>query len=277
MSNKYTYRGKMLIEWDSFPSTSFDILQDSQNVIFRNMRYFINTYYSPKIIKEFRINQAVVNYEIIFYFTDGTSTIVSNVPIGNIANTLRYTFNQDEELEIICEVEYYANTEVLLNYYEPNVNCIFMYLLNSPKNKVSKDLIFVDCNYVQYTHPITNKSFPLQMKYGALDKPFNYVYLTVLHRYYYVTDKTMTNDIQLLRLQEDVLYSWEELIRYQEDVYVERNEVTYNEDKQDTLVNYDYDKVFVVTSLTPTQNIFPTQAEENTRNSCVVVTVAGAV
>ena len=122
-------------------------------------------------------------------------------------------------------------------------NTIFMYKNDSSKNTVTKTLTFVDSMTIDFNTVIKYHSMSLIMKSGLRDYQFNYVYMPMLKRYYYVTSVTLTNDTKQIDLVEDVLMSWDELIRSQ-TAFVTRNENTYNADLYDDrypdLVSKDY-------------------------------------
>lgn len=145
----------------------------------------------------------------------------------------------------------------LINAYSRinDENYMFLFRMNSPKDHIFKSLEHVDTVEIKYTRPITHKHIVLDMKRTLSDVPFNYVLLTVLNRYYYVTDATMTNEHYVLDLVEDVLMSFNSLIK-QQTAFVERNEFTYDSDKVDDLVTYDYDKDVTYTTITPTNDIY---------------------
>lgn len=141
------------------------------------------------------------------------------------------------------------------NVFDTTTNFIIFYTLNSPKNQVTKSLTYVGTEKVSYNTPITHKNLTLNMKLTADKRNFNYVYLSVLNRYYYVVDMVLTNDYAQLQLQEDVLMSFSGLIRSQ-TAFVTRSESNGNYDMADDLVHYDYDKTISVSSIVPTLSLF---------------------
>lgn len=135
------------------------------------------------------------------------------------------------------------------NVFDTTTNFIIFYTLNSPKNQVTKSLTHVGTEKVSYNTPITHKNLTLNMKLTASDRKFNYVYLSVLNRYYYVVDMVLTNDYAQLQLQEDVLMSFSGLIRSQ-TAFVTRSESNGNLDMFDNLVVFDVEKSITVTTVT---------------------------
>ena len=112
------------------------------------------------------------------------------------------------------------------SFSRPSDNAIFLYLLKGEKEEITKDLTFVESNYVSFNTTISPTNFNLLIKKNITDMknhPFNYVYISTLHRFYFVDNTELTNDMMNLHLSEDVLSSWDKLIRDQSG-FVTRNE-----------------------------------------------------
>lgn len=82
---------------------------------------------------------------------------------------------------------------------------------------------------------------------------FNYVWIPSLNRYYFLKSiVSLSKDLWVLSLTEDVLMTYNELIR-QQHAFIERNEFTFNIDSIDEEIKYDYPKkiehTFVVDDL----------------------------
>ena len=125
----------------------------------------------------------------------------------------------------------------------------------SPRDTVSKELDFVRSSEIKYTRTINHKRLQIDMLLSVNDEKFNYAYLTVLNRYYYIEDIMLTNNYGLLTLNEDVLMSFADLIRLQ-TAYVERNQYNIDSNKVDDLIICDYDKELKYTVITPTNDIY---------------------
>ena len=144
--------------------------------------------------------------------------------------------------------------------------------MNSPKNQVAKDLIFVSCDTCVYNSAISHKSMELVMKRTSTAVKFNYIYLNPFKRFYYVDKIIYTHDTMTLTLIEDVLMSFSELI-YQQTAYVTRNENNYESDMVDSLVTFDYDKSITYTTPTLTTDVFDVQHPNVAMGSYILITV----
>ena len=162
------------------------------------------------------------------------------------------------------------------NYFNPSVNAIFFYRMKSPKIKLNKELEFVKCESVKYTRPITHRNVTLDVKQSASDEQYNYVYLTVLNRFYFVSDAVLQNDMFVLTLKEDVLMSFKDLI-LQQNAFIERNEYLYNSNLVDDYVTFDFHKKKEYTKITPTNDFldFGTGVTPSEKLQYVFITVWG--
>lgn len=189
-----------------------------------------------------------------------------------------------DEIDILCRVQIYGDTSFIEQAIYNNLsnasfirtsNAIFLYTMNSSKNTVSKSITFVGNMYIKYNKPISYKQLSVDLELEPDEMNFNYVYITVLNRYYYVTDMNLIKNYCSITLSEDVLMSWADVIRSQ-TAFVERSQSSYSNNLVDDEVMFDYDKNIAVTPITPTAILFPTtQAEEDTRKSVVITTVIG--
>lgn len=161
-------------------------------------------------------------------------------------------FDDEDDYEMVLEEE--------LIY--PNTNLIITMTFNSSKKTVSKDVTIKEYILGKHTNVITFRTVDLQLKEYTSLKPFNYVFIADLNRYYYVKEVRQLNEFATLTLTEDVLMSWGDLIRSQAG-FVERNENSYDVDKIDDLVEYDFDKSVLVTTITPTNDIYNKTATDS--------------
>ena len=192
------------------------------------------------------------------FFGEKIETLLSITVTGNIKSEETSRFNQ-------------LNTR---GFFVRSVNAVFLYTMNSSRNTVSKNITFVDNFYVKYNNPISYKQFTLDLERTDY-LTFNYVYVTVLERYYFIENMVMMKNFYRLSLSEDVLMSWADVIRSQ-TAFVERSQSSYSNNLVDDEVAFDYDKDITVTTITPTATLFPTtQTEEDTRKSVVITTVIG--
>lgn len=202
-----------------------------------------------------------------------------------VVNTTISSLNQflDEEFDntfkgfgrLTADVILTTTIDDINDMVDKTKNGIFLYRLNSEKNVVTKTLIWKKTLSVSFNNPIKVRDMLLNVKLGINDLDFNYVYITSLHRFYFVNDMNLTNDYAQLMLHEDILSSWDELIRSQ-TAYVERNQYTIDSDKVDDLVTYDYDKEITYTTVTPTTDVFKiAQPNQNPSSVFIVITVDG--
>lgn len=133
---------------------------------------------------------------------------------------------------------------------DESVTTMFTYLMNSPKNQVTKSLNWVSTMEIKINRVINNKNLIVDI--ANIDeeskKRFNYVYLPFMKRYYYVQEINLMKDFTSCSLAEDVLMSFSDLIRLQ-TAFVERQEYIYDIDKTDDLIQYDFDKNQVFTTI----------------------------
>lgn len=155
-----------------------------------------------------------------------------------------------------------------------DVNAYFLFKMNSPKKQVTKNITFVSCDECVYNSPISHKEMELTMTRGAYDTKFNYIYLLPFKRFYYVDKIVYSKNVMVLTLIEDVLMSFDELIRSQ-TAYVTRNENNYDSDKIDEFVTYDYDKSKTYTTITPTNDYLAFGETPEKRFNFVFVTAWG--
>lgn len=154
----------------------------------------------------------------------------------------------------------------------PNDNILWCYTLDSPKDHVTKSITPVRAFAGNFNRPISLKNVTIDLEFDSIPD-FNYVYINTLNRYYYVASVSQTKDIMTLELVEDVLMSFDALIRLQ-TAYVERNENTYSNYLVDDLITYDYEKEITVETIAPLVTIFPTDLTESARFSYVLTVVS---
>lgn len=102
----------------------------------------------------------------------------------------------------------------LVELINANNTYIACYKQNDENDALHKKLTFVKLLMIQFKSTLSMKQFYIDLSNYEFD--FNYIYIPVLKRYYYVNSVEMMNKtITRLNLQEDVLMSWENLIRRQ--------------------------------------------------------------
>lgn len=247
----------------------FDELQDVLDIndkeIESIMLEFTNTYPSNPI-------------EITLTFKDNTPPDVTYTNVGNINQDLDTVLFGGDIVgmgRISTNITDSGTLNALKNCFNYDKNVIFLFRLNSEKNVVTKNLIWKKTLSVSFNNPIKVRDMLLNVKLGVNDMDFNYVYISSLHRFYFVNDMLLTNDYAQLTLHEDILSSWDELIRSQ-TAFVERNQYTIDSDKVDDLVSYDYDKYIDVTVLTDNLTLFPIRNYvQYLDTKCIVISLVG--
>lgn len=153
----------------------------------------------------------------------------------------------------------------------PNGTLVYVYKQNSPNNALNKSLTFVDILDGKFNQVIGLKNIDIDLI--NFERNFNYVYIPLLQRYYYVDSvELISADYSRLHLKEDVLMSWKNLIK-QQTAYIERQENNYDDDLVDELVAYSYDKHIVSSLIILTNNIF--EHTSNTDLNFVIESVGG--
>lgn len=101
------------------------------------------------------------------------------------------------------------------------VTNILTYRLNDERDAINKKLYVLGSITGHFKIPIGIKNIDLDLDNYAVGE-FNYVYIPRLRRYYYVSNIQMiSNEFTRLLLQEDVLMSWQNLIKEQ-NAYITR-------------------------------------------------------
>ncbi len=261
MAQKTIYGMMVLNDWQGL---DFINLTDGDEIIISDFNPFISgskTYVKIKYVYD----SGNVMWNVTYTYSDGTTstTTLQRDDIDQEWNTWIRSIVGDT---LICKMYYNVAVDsvavTLDNIMDITTNCIFLYRLRGDKKQINKNPDFVENMEISYTRPINYKSMIIDMKRTISDKSFNYVYLTVLNRFYFVTDITLINDILSVGLREDVLESWKDLIRLQSG-FVERNRYDYDMDKVDDYVYTDFNKAITYTTITPTLDLFGVNDSED--------------
>ena len=218
-----------------------------------------------KYISEIRITHITnIIFEIGITYEDGTDTTRS-INLDDIPSYLSGRITEIKTVGIIKTTANDRRLETALKLcVDETVNCIFFYLLNSDKHTVDKNIDFVNCDYVEYNRFTSHKNIILNVKQSAFDDKYNYVFLTVLNRYYYVSNPVLQNDIFTLTLHEDVLMSFKDVI-LEQDAFILRNENLGDDEMPDNTVVYSNKKQIEIAEITPLIDIFKV-SEQDTVN-----------
>lgn len=214
-------------------------------------------YLTGILVGSFSILKSGSGYIVIAYDTDGNQ--ISNQMYQSTETffnqlipqiTLPVNFYGLISSQTMSESQFYdfiTNFAIPISEYPDNA--IEIYLLKSPRKQVTKSLKSVGIISGNYTKPITYRSISLDIVNHS-DLPFfNYLYIPELKRYYYVQESTQIKGFEQLTLVEDVLMSWDSLIRSQ-TAYVTRNENTYDVDIIDNQRTFKNENTFTYTELT---------------------------
>lgn len=106
---------------------------------------------------------------------------------------------------------------------------LLAFIQNSENDHLNKTLTGVKIFDGNFKTPVNVKSIEIDVDdYGRFNKFYNYIYIPILDRYYYIRTAThTTKDFTRLYLSEDVLMSWRGLIKSQ-DALVTRYEGSDN-------------------------------------------------
>lgn len=144
------------------------------------------------------------------------------------------------------------------------VTNILTYKLNDQNDALNKKLTVIGSITGNFKAPLSIKNVEIDVLNFNPISSFNYVYIPKLKRYYYVTNIQMINkEYTRLILQEDVLMSWQVLIKSQ-SAYVTR----YENSTEDEL----FDDRLPLEDIITTDNVTST-AVDTTSGSLVNVTL----
>ena len=91
---------------------------------------------------------------------------------------------------------------------------LIVYKQNSENDALNKTLTLVNVITGKFNHSINLKNINIDLK--DYQRNFNYVYIPILNRYYYVDSiELISADYSRLHLKEDVLMTWKKLIKQQ--------------------------------------------------------------
>ncbi|MBO7716224.1 MAG: hypothetical protein J6S85_21850 [Methanobrevibacter sp.] len=197
------------------------------DLTFTNIADFkrLNEDYAP--FDSLKINSSVTS---ITLYNEGTSTYtLSNAQSTDLSAEEDYIeFEAD-----ITETAFNGQLKLLMSFSNiislsvDGKTTILAYLQTSENNVVDKTLSFVVALYGKFNNVVTYNNIEVDIT-GYKGQEFNYVFLPVLDRYYYVNSVSfISNELTRLYLKEDVLMSHASLIRNQVCL-VTRAESTFN-------------------------------------------------
>lgn len=185
------------------------------------------------------VNCTNVSSEVYQPFTQLTIQNIGNgrFTISVVQNGNTYSYDETDYDEFVQGDDFTFDAGVSVIYFDKIITMIdeqiiavnqdgnttlFVYKQNSENDALSKDLTPVNIFDGKFNHAIGLKNINVDIfNYGF---NFNYVYIPLLERYYYVDSvELISADFSRLHLKEDVLMTWKNLIRNQ-DAFVTRNE-----------------------------------------------------
>lgn len=121
---------------------------------------------------------------------------------------------------VITNINWLLNNEII-DLDVDGYTSIHTYTQNSENNVLDKDITLYSIIQGQFNHSISVKNVNIDIVQRELIA-FNYVWIPSLNRYYYVDSVDIISaDVKRIHLKEDVLMSWQALIKEQE-VFVTR-------------------------------------------------------
>ena len=156
------------------------------------------------------INQNTKQIDM-WYTGGGGETITSN--FESISTNGSY-IEFDATCNDVLALKKFVDAGIIEFNALPNDTLIYLYKQNNANNVVNKNIILIDIISGQFNHSIAFKT--LNVDVVNIPMNFNYVYIPSLNRYYYVDSvEIVSNDIRRLHLREDVLMTWQKLIKQQ--------------------------------------------------------------
>lgn len=157
------------------------------------------------------------SYRQMYIFTDGDDSPTYDERDGDIV-----LLSENEEYIIFtCEIANSSYNRLkefidkgIIEIIQNGFTTIFTYKQNSKNIVINKTLTFVSVINGTFNHTIGLKSINIDIQDYARD--YNYIWIPSLNRYYYIDSvELISADYTRLHLKEDVLMSWQDLIKSQ--------------------------------------------------------------
>ena len=166
--------------------------------------------------------------KIIYVFVDGDET-----PTYQQTNDLYELADvRDEPITLECDIpdnmrnRFWEFVQLgIIHTIEPTgKTTLYVFKQNSENDELNKTLTLIDAITGKFNHSIAVKNINIDVTGFSITNGYNYVYIPSLNRYYYVDSvEIISADYVRLHLREDVLMSWQDLIKSQK-AFVTRNE-----------------------------------------------------
>ena len=193
-----------------------------------------------------------------------TASAGGNITITLIWDSQTETTLVDDEFEFVLteDVSWSGLPKFMLNKFTITPMFLNLYQNSAENNKVDKSASLTSVGTIvgvlREQCSVINPSFMIEYD-GVPD--FNYVYFPIYNRYYFVTNITsIKNGLWQIDLSVDVLMTYKKQIGDQ-SAFIERSESTYDVDKVDDLISYDYDKTISYIAGTDLLNLFDFSGE----------------
>lgn len=158
-------------------------------------------------------------YKQMYVFLDDASTPSYDEIDDNIVTLSE----NDDYIIFTCEIANSSYNKVMefiqkgiIEFVQNGFTTIFVYKQNSKNIVIDKTLTFVDAINGKFNHSIAIKNINIDVTGYSITNGYNYAFIPSLNRYYYVDSvEIISNDYIRLHLREDVLMSWQDLIKSQ--------------------------------------------------------------
>lgn len=203
----------------------FILLTTNRNFKLTHVSNVENQTYTPVEDYSFSIEH-IASHNYCDIEGEGIDIHKSGTQILTLSTTSTYIIIEGTFDKQYLEDLYYLIKENIIELLENDEILLFCYKLNCEDTRIDKS------NYITYVksisgvfnHSISVKTLNIDLE-GFISNQFNYVYIVNLNRFYFVDSvEILTSDITRLHLKEDVLYSWNTLIRSQSYAFVSRYE-----------------------------------------------------
>ena len=203
-------------------------------VNFTDITEKVGFYEDYQEVKRLRVRYVGGSPQIDYYNVD-----LLPIPSGSLIGNDVMLLSDIRPTSILSSIEFFAEYDNATNLKAlitagvitlgiTGYTVIELYRLNDKRNVLSKSKTFIGYIDGQFKNPISIKNFSIDVVDYPLTTTYNYVYIPKLKRYYYVNDVAfVSKDLTRINLVEDVLSSWESLIRTQ-SAFVTRQESSSN-------------------------------------------------
>lgn len=217
--------GFNLQDWDMFEGTT-----PIENVVFSNCSNFVGFNEEIPIISFTLVSLSDNGYSVRVFRSDTYENVTyDQTTIGNLIVGQGGTFGFDANISgTIVDKVISMESRQLLRFNINGRTTIAGYLLASEKDVLDKTITGRTMFDGVFNSAIGLKNLNIDITGFYLNASFNYVYIPLLQRYYYVDSiELISADFTRLHLKEDVLMTWKRAIRGQK-AFVSRYE---NSDK----------------------------------------------